>query len=145
MRIALKALVVVACAVGLLILWSNWKARRPRNMPSTSVWLDAPYVPFGWNRGWWLGCWTDSDRKTTRCRMWNPQLQSITFEGRFVPCGDTAPIPERELMIKTPSRAFSTWVPDGHGNIAPAVFLKKGKVLVPVDAPQSCGTLPSEP
>ena len=145
MRIALKAFVVVACAVGLLILWSNWKARRPRNMASTSVWLDAPYVPFGWNRGWWLGCWTDPDGKTTRCRMWNSQLQSITFEGRYVPCGGTAPVPDRELTFKTPSRAFSTWVPDGHGSIAPVVFLKNGKVLVPVDSPQSCEKLPSEP
>src|ERR1700730_14376469 len=143
MRIVFKALAVGACAVLLLVLWSDWKARRPRNMPSTSVWLDAPYVAFGWNRGWWLGCWTDSDGKATRCRMWNSELRLIPSEGRYVPCGDTAPVPDRELTLKTPSGAFSTWVPDGHGSIAPAVFLKNGRVLIPVDAPQSCKTLPA--
>jgi hypothetical protein len=114
-------------------------------MPSTSVWLDAPYVPFGWNRGWWLGCSTDSDGKTTQCRMWNSQLQSVTFEGQYVPCGDTAPVLDRELTLKTPLGAFSAWVPDGHGSIAPAVFLKNGKVLVPIDSPQSCEKLLSKP
>lgn len=145
MRILLKAFLIVAALVGVVILWSNWKARRPKDMPSTSVWLDAPYVPFGWNRGWWLGCWTDSDGKANRCRMWNSQLQSVTFEGRYVPCSGTAPVPKNELSLKTPSEAFSSWVPDGHGSIAPAVFLQNGRVFVPIDAPQTCDKLPPEP
>jgi hypothetical protein len=145
MRSAFKATLAVACVVGLLVLWFNWNARRPRNMPSTSIWLDAPYVPFGWNRGWWLGCWTDSDGKANRCRMWNSQLRSVTYEGRYLPCSGAAPVPESQLLLKTPSGAFSTWVFDAHGTMAPAVFLKDGRVLVPIDAPQSCDKLPSKP
>jgi hypothetical protein len=146
MRVAFKVLLLSACVVGLLILWSNCKARRPRSMPSTSVWLDAPYVPFGWNRGWWLGCWTDSDGKANRCRMWNAELQSVTFEGRYVPCSGTTPVSESELSLKKPSGAFGTWVLDGHGDLAPAVFLQNGRALIPIDAPaQTCEKLPSKP
>lgn len=141
----MRAFLIVAFLVGVMILWSNWKARRPKDMPSTAIWLDAPYVPFGWNRGWWLGCWIDSDAKANRCRMWNSQLQSVTFEGRYVPCDGTAPLPQGELLLKAPSGAFSSWVPDGHGSIAPAVFLQNARVLVPIDAAQSCDKLRSKP
>jgi hypothetical protein len=134
----------MAVLIGTSIFASNWNARRPKDMPNSSVWLDAPHVPFGFNRGWWVGCWTDVDGRSNRCRMWDPNSHSVTFEGRYVPCSVAAPVPASELPLKASPTGFSGWVFDAQGNMAPAIFLKDGRVLVPIDAKHSCEKLPAE-
>ena len=57
-------------------------------------------------------------------------LVAVPYNFTVLTGGDTAPVPDKELTLKTPSRAFSTPVPHGHDRIAPAVSLKNGKVSV---------------
>ena len=143
-KVLIAIVAFIAVLVGISIFASSWNARKPKDMPHSSVWLDAPHVPFGFNRGWWLGCWTDVDGRTNRCRMWDPNSRSVTFEGRYVPCSGTAPVPDNELLLKSSPTGFSGWVFDAQGKMAPAVFLKDGRVLVPIDAKHSCEKLPRE-
>jgi len=42
---------VPALLVAILIGHSAFLARRPKDMPLTSIWIDAPAVPFSFYRG----------------------------------------------------------------------------------------------
>jgi hypothetical protein len=44
-----------------LIWWGSQPSRLPKDMPRSSIWIQAPNVPFSWDHGWWFGCWTSSD------------------------------------------------------------------------------------
>jgi hypothetical protein len=76
-------------------------------MPSASVWLDAPMFRLAGITARQLG---------VECG-----LVAVPYNFTVLTGGDTAPVPDNELTLKTPSRAFSTPVPDGHGRIARGV------------------------
>lgn len=121
---------LVIVSIGL----SAFQARRPRDMPLTSIWIDAPAVPFGFYRGWWQGCWVEADQRANHCRLYGPGLpQPVVYEGRFMPCGQNSPVPANELKLRPPSNRESMWLFPRF-----VVFLQDGRVLVPVESLQAC-------
>jgi hypothetical protein len=111
-----------------------FEARRPKDMPLNSIWIDAPAVPFGFYRGWWQGCWVEPDQQANRCRLYGPGLRpSVVYEGRFTPCEGTSPIPMGELKLKPPSDSSDMWIFPRF-----LVFLQDGRLLVPVENAQDC-------
>ncbi len=113
---------------------SAFQARRPKDMPSSSIWIEAPAVPFGFYRGWWQGCWVEPDQKANHCRLYAPGLHPpVVYEGRFMPCGQNSPVPVNELKLRTPSDHESMWIFSGF-----VVFLRDGRILVPVDNLRDC-------
>ena len=131
---------LIGLLIGFLIGRSAWQARRPADMPANSVWIDAPAVPFGFYRGWWLGCWIDTDRTSNRCRLWASDGLQTVYEGIYISCNDKLPVPADELQPK--SQKEIDWVGYSKGNIfAPAVYLQNGKVLVPSETPRACEEL----
>lgn len=116
-----------------------WQARHPADMPSNSVWIDAPAVPFGFYRGWWLGCWIDSDGKSDKCELWGSGGLKTVYEGICISCDTKLPVPVQELHLRAPDESANMWVGDSEGTIfAPAAFLTNGKILVPIQIPASC-------
>jgi hypothetical protein len=123
--------------VGLSIAWKAFQARRPSDMPATSIWIDAPAVPFGFYHGWWLGCWVDSDQQSNRCRLYGPSLkQPVVYEGRYIPCEGETPVPSSELQLRAPSSMI--WTLDSKKEMAPPAWLQNGKILVPLGAKADC-------
>lgn len=111
-----------------------FQARRPKDMPASSIWIDAPAVPFGFYHGWWEGCWIESDGQTNHCRLYGPELSPpIIFEGRFMPCGALAPIPVSELKLKPPPHSPDMWIFPGF-----IAFLEDGRILVPLENVGDC-------
>lgn len=86
-----------------------WQARRPGNMPTNSIWIDAPAVPFGFYRGWWFGCWIDSDGRSDKCKLWGSGGLGTVYEGNYISCDTKLPVPENELRLRDPGRA-DMWV-----------------------------------
>jgi hypothetical protein len=128
---------VPAMIIGISIGHSAIQARRPKDMPSNAVWIDAPAVPFGFYRGWWLGCWVDSDQQTNHCRLYGPGLhQPVVYEGRYVPCEGRSPVPMSELKLKAPSDTSNMWIFPGV-----VVFLQNGGLLVPVENAGDCSSI----
>jgi hypothetical protein len=74
----------IAFLICLLIVRPAWQARRPSDMPHNSIWIEAPAVPLGFYRGWWLGCWIDSDHISNRCRFWSSGGLGVVYEGRSI-------------------------------------------------------------
>jgi hypothetical protein len=140
-KIAIWGVGAVTLLIGLSLARLAWEARRPSNMPTSSAWIDAPAVPFGFYRGWWFGCWIDSDGRSNRCRLWGPSLsEPIVYEGIYISCDSKLPVSVAELQPTAPPMgSFGMWVGDSAGKIfAPAAFLRNGKVLVPVQIPSVC-------
>jgi hypothetical protein len=130
----------IAFLIGLLVGRPVWQARRPSDMPPTSVWIDAPALPFSFYHGWWFGCWIDSDGRSNRCRLSSAGAQEPTvYEGLYVSCDSKLPVQGDELQLSAPADSMGMWVGYSEGNVfAPAAFLKNGKVLVPVEALRDC-------
>jgi hypothetical protein len=123
-----------------LAWWGAQPSKRPANMPSDSVWIDAPTLPFSWHHGWWFGCWIDADGVSNRCRLLAARSDNlVVYEGLYVSCDSNSPVPANELKIKAPVESMHMWVGiNQSGDIAPAAFLQNGKFLVPVKAPHGC-------
>jgi hypothetical protein len=129
------AIVLVAIPLGL----TAYRARRPADMPAANtVWINAPAVPFGFYRGWWLGCWVDSGQRVNRCRLYAGDLRpSTVFEGRYLACDGESPVPLSELKIRPPSNSAAMWLwPDGV-----AVILQDGRLLVPAERRGDCAKI----
>lgn len=131
-------------AMGAIILWVGisigrlaWQARRPADMPSGSIWIDAPPAPFGFYRGWWLGCWIDSDRVSNRCRLWGSGGLGIVYEGTYISCDQRLPVTADQLQLSPEAEVH--WLPGG----IPGAFvdLTNGKILVPSTAPTACQSI----
>jgi hypothetical protein len=123
--------------VTLSIGYSSYQARRPKDMPLSSIWINAPAVPFGYYRGWWQGCWVEMDQKANHCRLYRPGLHPpVVYEGRFMPCGGDLPVPLVELKLTPPSESSEMWVFPGF-----VVQLKDGRILVPVENLKDCPKL----
>jgi hypothetical protein len=126
--IALIAVGWLVVLVGIPLSLAAYRARRPSDMPANSIWIDAPAVPFGFYRGWWLGCWDDGQH-ANRCRLYSGSLNPpVVYEGRYLPCEGKSPIPPAELNLKAPVDSSEMWVFPGV-----IVFLQDGRLLVPVE------------
>lgn len=136
----LIALIAIRCLVVLVVLplgLTAYRARRPKDMPANSIWIDAPPVPFGWYRGWWLGCWVDTDQQTNRCRLYDGNLRpAVVYEGKYVPCDGKSPVPQAELKLKAPADSTEMWLFPGI-----VVFLEDGRLLVPAENSGDCGKI----
>jgi hypothetical protein len=120
--------------VTLSIAHLAFQARRPKDMPLTSIWIDAPAVPFGFYHGWWQGCWVEPDGTANHCRLYGPGLHPpIVYEGRFMPCSGNTPIQPAELKLRTPPDSVDMWIFPGF-----VVLLQDGRMLVPVENMQDC-------
>jgi len=130
--IIVVAWLIVLVAIPLAL--AAYRARRPSDMPVTSVWIDAPAVPFGFYRGWWLGCWVDTDQQADRCRLYSGSLHPpVVYEGRYVPCEGKSPVPLTELKLKPPADSSDMWL-----FTRMIVFLEDGRLLVPVENAGEC-------
>ena len=143
--IAVIVVGIILAVVGIDV-FSRWAAQQrpklPVDMPSDSVWIDAPALPFSWHHGWWFGCWIDSNGYSNRCRLWTEKAPQVVSEGLYVSCDTGSPVPADELRIKAPVESMHMWVGlNQNGDIAPAAFLQNGKFLVPVRAPHGCEDL----
>jgi len=131
MFVAVPILVISSC-VG----YSAVQARRPKDMPN-AIWIDAPAVPFGFYHGWWEGCWLDSDQQTNYCRLYGPELNPpVVYEGRFMPCDGSQPIPMSELKLRPPQQNSEMWIFPGF-----VAFLESGRLLVPTDKVSDCSKI----
>jgi len=129
----------IAFLIGLLVVRPMWQARRPSDMPRSSIWIDAPALPFSFYHGWWFGCWIDSDHKSDRCRLWGSGGLQTVYEGLYVSCDSKAPVERDELQLIAPADSMGMWVGNSERSIfAPAAFLANGKVLVPAEALNGC-------
>jgi hypothetical protein len=137
------ALVLIVGIIWILSWWGGQPSLRPSDMPRDSVWIHAPNLPFEWHRGWWFGCWIDSDGHSDRCRLWSAELTDpIEYEGRYFSCENNSPVPLSELKLKAPQDSSQMWVRGDSGqSTAPAAFLQNGNVLVPLEGLQSCEQL----
>jgi hypothetical protein len=148
-RVIKAIALVVAIVIGIVVLlvgsslgWKAYQARRPTDMPPTSIWIDAPAVPFGFYRGWWLGCWVDSAQPSNRCRLYGPGLeQAVVYEGEYIACEGKSPVPVSDLKLRPPRDSFDMWTRDSKSEMAPAVQLQNGVILVPVGTIQQCEKL----
>jgi len=135
----LIALGWLVALVGIPLVVTAYRARRPADMPAEStLWVDAPSVPFGFYHGWWLGCWVDSDQHSNRCRLYGPALHPpVVYEGRFLSCDGPSPVPVEALRVKPFSDSADMWVrPNGM-----AVILRDGRVLVPAESYGDCAKI----
>jgi len=131
MFVVVPILVISSC-VG----YSAFRARRPKGMPN-AIWIDAPPVPFGFYHGWWEGCWLDSDHRTDYCRLYGPGLSPpVVYEGRFMPCDGSQPIPTSELRLRPPRQSSDMWIFPGF-----VAFLENGRLLVPTDKVSDCSEI----
>jgi hypothetical protein len=131
MFIAAPILVIGSC-VG----HSALQARRPKDMPN-AIWIDAPAVPFGFYHGWWEGCWLEPDQRTNHCRLYGPGLHPpVVYEGRFMPCDSTEPIPPGELKLGPPRDSSDMWIFPGF-----VVFLESDRILVPIQNTSDCSII----
>lgn len=117
--------------VGIPLGLAAYRARRPSDMPADAIWIDAPAVPFGFYRGWWLGCWVDTDGQANRCRLGT--AGSIVYEGGYVPCEGKGPVPNTELKLKAPINGSNMWSFPGV-----IVWLQDGRFLVPAQNVGEC-------
>jgi hypothetical protein len=122
-------ILLIASSVG----YSAFQARRPKDMPN-AIWVHAPAVPFGFYRGWWEGCWVESDQQTNHCRLYARNLDpAVVFEGQYLPCDGSSPIPMSELRLRPPSNGESMWIFPGF-----VAFLQNGRILVPLENIREC-------
>lgn len=144
--IPLVLLLGAVAGIGVLWWWGNQPAPRPKSMPSNSVWIEAPTLPVSWHKGWWFGCWIDSDGRSDRCRLWRPGSDNpVVYDGLYVSCDTHSPLPADKLKLKAPDDSMQMWVSvPSHAEFAPAAFLQNGDYLVPLGAPHACEELQKE-
>ncbi len=131
MFVAVPILVISSC-VGYLAL----QARRPKDMPN-AIWIDAPPVPFGFYRGWWESCWLEPDQQANHCRLYAPGLpKPVVYEGRFMPCDASQPVPVSQLKLRAPKSSEQMWIFPGF-----VVLLQDDRILVPIDKVGDCAKI----
>ena len=141
--LALLAILVVA-----FIFWvegglywlqtSVFSPRRPKSMPTNSVWIDAPPLPISWHHGWWFGCGLSANGKTNYCRLTHPNGDDV-YAGEYLPCGGETQIVEKPDLLP-PRSSSDMWVASESG-LAPVGFLKGGDILVPANLTKTCAKL----
>jgi hypothetical protein len=132
MFVAAPIFLMVSC-----LTYLAFEARRPRQMPLSSIWIDAPAVPFGFYHGWWEDCWMETDQQANHCQLYRPGLHPpVVYEGRYVSCDGKGPIPLNELKLRAPAQAEEMWIFQRF-----VVFLNDGRLLVPVENIQDCAKI----
>jgi hypothetical protein len=142
-----KATIALCVAGTLLILgvigaywWANTVPSRPRGVPTTAVFLWAPYVGLpGPRRGSWLACSEKAGHN--RCTLSGVD-GNIEYEGEFVPYGRKDAIPADQLRIDPiKTREYEVWVGEA---LVPLVYLDNGVVLLPASNYKEATRLPEQ-
>jgi hypothetical protein len=114
-----------------------YQARRPSHLPANSIWIDAPHVPLGFNRGWWQGCWVSVSSRNIHCELWGAGGLGTVYAGEYVPCDGLAlPLPA-DLVLKEPR---DLWAASqiARKRLLPVVLLRNGRFMGPTEAPDTC-------
>lgn len=130
MFVAIPVLAMASC-----LGYKAFEARRPKDMPLSSIWIDAPAVPFGFYHGWWEGCWLESDQQANHCRLYLSAGNRVVYEGRFMPCDAKSAIPTSEIKLKPPSQSTDMWISPNPRFVA---LLEDGRILVPLKDVSEC-------
>lgn len=130
------AIVAVLGAIVARIQWANSVPSRPKNLPTTAIWIPAPPAPLDFSpRGYWLACSLDAVRNVDRCELTDYKGHP-SFEADYLPVAGPGPVPEARLHLKPLSSTTELWVPVGQETV-PVAHLEDGTVLVPAqDLPQ---------
>jgi hypothetical protein len=130
--VVLGLLIALAGFAFARLWWASLPPSRPKNMPTGSIWIEAPAVPLEFSpRGWWMGCWVDARQNTNRCALsdWRGHVE---FEDEYKPLTGQAPIPAAELDIwLMDSGRLWTWSEKMQKEIP---VLASGRILVPAEA-----------
>ena len=111
--------------------------RRPKFMPTNSVWIDAPSLPISWHHGWWFGCDVASSGKANYCRLIRSDGEQI-YAGEYLPCATHSVIAEANIHLLPPKDSSEMWLFSEHddGIIG---FLSGGDLLLPLSIKDKCG------
>jgi hypothetical protein len=125
-------LVVVSFAL-ISVLWLHLRLaaspKRPKDLPTTAVWIPAPPAPLDFSpRGYWLACWLDHTRNVDRCKLTDYQ-GNPSFDEDYSPVVGTNPVPEDLLNLKNMGSS-DLWAVVGQ-DLVPIARLKDGTILVP--------------
>jgi hypothetical protein len=115
----------------------------PPDKNAAWIWIDAPAIPMLWRRGWWLSCQLSEPENVDRCTLATGQTHEVVFAGVYVPCDGETPVAQSELRkLLSPKNSKYMWVENmPNHQLAAAVFLEGGQLLVPAAARSQCGTL----
>ena len=109
--------------------------KRPPFMPTNSVWIDAPSLPFSWHHGWWFGCDLSSSGIANYCRFVGNDGKEV-YAGEYLACGSHVAIPEANIRLTPPDSSnmwLFRWQSDGI-----AGFLADGDLLLPAPLHDKC-------
>jgi hypothetical protein len=110
--------------------WAISVPSRPKNLPTTAIWVPAPPAPLDFSpRGYWLACWLDTIRNANRCKLTDYKGRNPTFEADYSPVSGPNPVPEDRLHLRA-SGTEDLWVVAGQ-ELIPVAHLEDGTVLVP--------------
>ena len=110
--------------------------RRPRFMPTNSVWIDAPPLPISWHHGWWFGCNLASSGTTDYCRLIRGDGEQV-YAGEYLPCDTHVAIAESNIHLVPPADSMEMWLFRWHDN-GVIGFLSDGDLLLPASLKDKC-------
>jgi hypothetical protein len=123
------------------VRWLDTKvfpARRPKDMPQNSVWIEAPTLPISWHHGWWFGCDVAQSGAANYCRLVMANGREV-YAGEYLPCGSKTPLPVSTRDLVTPPHSDAIWIADKRLNtLAPVGALRNGDLLLPVVVIDRC-------
>jgi hypothetical protein len=118
----------------------------PPDKTAAWIWIDAPAIPMLWRRGWWLNCQLSEPENVDRCTLVTGQTHEVVFAGAYISCDGETSVGQSELQrLLSPKNSKYMWVEKmPNHQLAPAVYLQGGQLLVPAAARSQCGTLKAQ-
>jgi hypothetical protein len=111
--------------------------RRPKHMPTTAIWIEAPRLPISWHHGWWFGCDMASSGTANSCRLVTSDGKQV-YADEYLSCNTHLAIAENNLHLLPPPDSVEMWLFYWH-NEGVAGFLSDGDLLLPVSLRDKCG------
>jgi hypothetical protein len=133
---ALIVLLVFWLLGGLRWMERVFPPRRPRFMPTNSVWIEAPPLPISWHHGWWFGCDRASSGTANYCRLIRGDGEQV-YAGKYLPCRTHVAIAESNIHLVPPANDSDIWLFrwEDTGMIG---FLSDGDLLLPPSLQNKC-------
>lgn len=82
------------------IWWASIPPKLPQNLPTNSIWLEAPTRLNFSPSGFWVGCWLDGERHANRCSFADFKGK-VLYESDYLSCDGRPPIPDNKLRLKS--------------------------------------------
>ena len=133
----LIALFVFWLVGGLHRMQKVFPPRRPRFMPTNSVWIEAPPLPISWHHGWWFGCEMASSGAANYCRLIRGDGEQV-YAGEYLPCSTHVAIAEGNIHLVPPADSSEMWLFRWQDNGITG-FLSHGDLLLPLLLQNKCG------